>query len=69
MRTLTILSLLAYDADVALVLSGAGVTPEACDTDASSRDIAPTMALLAGVELPTATGRVLEKALAGPATR
>lgn len=69
MRTLTILTLLASHADVPLVLSGAGVMPGTYDTDASPLDIAPTMARLAAAELPSAPGRVLEEALAAPATR
>ncbi len=53
-----------YDTDVPLVLFGAGVTAGRYDQAASPSDIAPTLAKIAGVPLPTATGRVLDEALA-----
>jgi predicted AlkP superfamily pyrophosphatase or phosphodiesterase len=52
-----------YDRDVPLVLFGAGVKPGRYEQPATPADIAPTLARLCGVTLPTATGRVLEEAL------
>jgi hypothetical protein len=52
-----------YDTDVPLILLGAGVTPGRYEQAASPADIAPTLARIAGVPLPTATGRVLDEAL------
>jgi predicted AlkP superfamily pyrophosphatase or phosphodiesterase len=49
-----------------LVLAGRGVRPEAKLGKVSNLDIAPTMARLLGVALPTADGRVLEAALTSP---
>ena len=53
----------AYDTDVPLILFGAGITPGQYDVAASPADIAPTLAKLAGVALPSATGRPLDEAL------
>lgn len=53
-----------YDTDVPLALLGAGIQAGRYDAPASPIDIAPTLAHLAGVPLPTATGRVLTEALA-----
>ncbi|HEX7086112.1 MAG TPA: alkaline phosphatase family protein [Vicinamibacterales bacterium] len=59
----------AYDTDVPLVIFGAGVKPGRYEGAASPADIAPTLAHIAGVALPSATGRVLAEALAtAPAT-
>jgi predicted AlkP superfamily pyrophosphatase or phosphodiesterase len=52
-----------YDTEVPLILLGAGVTPGRYDQPASPADLAPTLARLAGVALPSATGRVLEEAV------
>ena len=54
----------AYDTEVPLILLGAGIAPGRHAAPASPADLAPTLARLAGVSLPTATGRVLEEALA-----
>ena len=53
----------AYDTQVPLILLGGGVTPGQYDAAASPADVAPTLAKLAGVALPTATGRILDEAL------
>jgi predicted AlkP superfamily pyrophosphatase or phosphodiesterase len=53
----------AYDRDVPLVLFGAGVKPGRYEQPVSPADIAPTLARLCAVTLPTATGRVLEEAI------
>ena len=52
-----------YDTQVPLILTGAGISPGHYEAAASPADIAPTLAKLAGVALPTATGRVLDEAL------
>lgn len=52
-----------YDTQVPLVLFGAGINPGRYDAPASPADLAPTLARLAGVRMPGATGRVLEEAL------
>jgi hypothetical protein len=52
-----------YDTRVPLVLFGAGIAAGRHAQAASPADIAPTLALLAGVPLPAATGRVLTEAL------
>ena len=52
-----------YDTQVPLVLAGAGVKPGKYDAAATPADLAPTLARIAGVPLPTATGRVLGDAL------
>jgi arylsulfatase A-like enzyme len=52
-----------YDTRVPVLLFGAGVRPGQYDGSATPADIAPTLAKVAGVALPTATGRVLEEAL------
>jgi predicted AlkP superfamily pyrophosphatase or phosphodiesterase len=53
-----------YDTQVPLILTGAGIKPGRYDADASPADIAPTLAKIAGVPLPSATGRPLAEALA-----
>ena len=53
-----------YDVRVPLVFLGAGIAPGRYDGAATPADIAPTLARLARVALPTATGRVLAEALA-----
>jgi predicted AlkP superfamily pyrophosphatase or phosphodiesterase len=53
-----------YDTHVPLVLFGAGIETGQYDAAASPADIAPTLARIAGVPLPSATGRVLDEALA-----
>ncbi len=46
-----------------LVLSGAGIARGARITRAKNVDVAPTIARLLGMALPSATGRVLTEAL------
>jgi predicted AlkP superfamily pyrophosphatase or phosphodiesterase len=53
----------AYDERVPLLLMGAGVRPGQYEQSATPADIAPTLARIAGVALPTATGRALDEAL------
>jgi hypothetical protein len=53
----------AYDTQVPLILLGAGITAGRYEAAATPADIAPTLAKLAGVALPTATGRLLDEAL------
>ena len=53
----------AYDQQVPMILFGAGIKPGRYEQPASPADIAPTLARICGVSLPTATGRVLEEAL------
>jgi predicted AlkP superfamily pyrophosphatase or phosphodiesterase len=53
----------AYDTQVPLILLGAGIVPGHYEAAATPADIAPTLAKLAGVALPTATGRLLDEAL------
>jgi predicted AlkP superfamily pyrophosphatase or phosphodiesterase len=57
----------AYDTHVPLLLMGKGIVPGEYLQPASPTDIAPTLAYLAGVTLPAATGRVLAEALERPA--
>lgn len=52
-----------YDTDVPLILFGAGIAPGRYDSTSSPVDLAPTLARLAGIPLPTATGRALDEAL------
>jgi len=52
-----------YDTQVPLILLGAGIAPGRYEAAATPADIAPTLAKLAGVALPTATGRTLDEAL------
>jgi len=52
-----------YDTQVPLILAGPGISSGHYEAAASPADIAPTLAKLAGVALPTATGRILDEAL------
>ncbi len=52
-----------YDTRVPLFLMGKGIAPGRYANQASPADIAPTLALLAGITLPRVDGRVLEEAL------
>jgi predicted AlkP superfamily pyrophosphatase or phosphodiesterase len=52
-----------YDTQVPLIMFGAGITAGRYDQPTTPADLAPTLARLSGVALPTATGRVLEEAL------
>ena len=52
-----------YDQHVPVVLFGAGVRPGRYQQAASPADVAPTLAAVLGVPLPTAEGRVLEEGL------
>jgi arylsulfatase A-like enzyme len=53
-----------YDTHVPVILYGAGVKRGEYLQPASPLDIAPTLAMVAGVTLPSAHGRVLREALA-----
>lgn len=57
-----------YDQRVPMVLFGAGIKPGRYEQAATPADLAPTLARLCGVSLPTATGRVLEEALSASPT-
>ena len=52
-----------YDQQVPIVLLGPAIKPGRYDTAATPADIAPTLAMLAGVRLPRAEGRPLQDAL------
>jgi Type I phosphodiesterase / nucleotide pyrophosphatase len=52
-----------YDTRVPLILLGAGIKPGRYDAAVTPADIAPTLATLAGVPLPSATGKPLTAAL------
>ena len=52
-----------YDIHVPVLFYGAGIRPGQYEDDAAPIDIAPTLARITGVALPTATGHVLESAL------
>jgi predicted AlkP superfamily pyrophosphatase or phosphodiesterase len=56
----------AYDREVPVVLFGAGVKPGRYAEPASPVDIVPTLASLAGVQMPKTDGRVLREALSMP---
>jgi predicted AlkP superfamily pyrophosphatase or phosphodiesterase len=58
-----------YDTRVPLLLLGAGVRPGVYDGSATPADIAPTLAAISGVALPTATGRTLDEAIERAAVR
>jgi predicted AlkP superfamily pyrophosphatase or phosphodiesterase len=58
-----------YDARVPLLLLGAGVRPGQYEQGASPADIAPTLAKICGLALPTATGRPLDEAIVGDVKR
>jgi arylsulfatase A-like enzyme len=49
---------------VPVIFMGYGIKPGTYDGDATPADVAPTLARLAGVRLPKATGRVLTEAMA-----
>ena len=53
----------AYDQRVPLALYGAGIRKGRYTTAATPADIAPTLAALAGISMPSAQGRVLTEAL------
>jgi predicted AlkP superfamily pyrophosphatase or phosphodiesterase len=53
-----------YDTRVPLLLLGAGVRPGVYESSATPADLAPTLARICGVALPTATGRSLDEAIA-----
>jgi predicted AlkP superfamily pyrophosphatase or phosphodiesterase len=53
-----------YDTRVPLLLLGAGVKPGMYEGAATPADIAPTLARICGVALPTASGRSLDEAIA-----
>ena len=53
----------AYDTHVPVLLMGKGIVPGEYLQPASPTDIAPTLAFLAGITLPRASGRVLTEAL------
>ena len=53
-----------YDTNVPVIFMGYGIKPGTYDGDATPADVAPTLARLAGVRLPRATGRVLTEAMA-----
>ena len=55
-----------YDARVPVILWGTGVRPGKYSQPASPADIAPTLAALAGIVMPEATGRVLHEAVGLP---
>jgi predicted AlkP superfamily pyrophosphatase or phosphodiesterase len=55
-----------YDAQVPVILYGAGIRPGRYPQPATPADIAPTLAKLVGFTMPQATGRVLREALALP---
>src|SRR5215203_158246 len=52
-----------YDQRVPLLLMGTGVRPGRYEQSATPADIAPTLAKIAGVALPGATGRALDEAI------
>jgi arylsulfatase A-like enzyme len=52
-----------YDQHVPVILMGPRVKPGHYDDAATPADIAPTLAMLAGVRLPKAEGRLLQEAL------
>jgi predicted AlkP superfamily pyrophosphatase or phosphodiesterase len=51
------------DQDVPILLMGRGIKPGRYTTSATPADIAPTLAALCGVTMPSAEGRVLREAL------
>jgi hypothetical protein len=53
----------AYDTHVPVLLMGSGIAPGEYLQPASPTDVAPTLAFLAGITLPQASGRVLVEAL------
>ena len=57
----------AYDAHVPLILMGKGIVRGEYLAPTAPTDIAPTLAFLAGVTLPSVRGRVLTEALAASA--
>jgi len=58
-----------YDSHVPVMMAGRGIRPGAYDAPASPADIAPTLAVMLGIELPSlSTGRVLGEALLSSST-
>jgi arylsulfatase A-like enzyme len=55
-----------YDNHVPILLMGRGIVPGEYRKPASPTDVAPTLASLARIKMPKATGRVLDEALALP---
>ena len=53
-----------YDTHVPVLLMGSGIAKGEYLTPAAPTDVAPTLAFLAGVTLPRASGRVLTEAIA-----
>jgi predicted AlkP superfamily pyrophosphatase or phosphodiesterase len=53
----------SYDTDVPLILLGAGIKPGRYSSPRTPLDIAPTLAQLAGIAMPSAQGVVLAEAL------
>ncbi len=53
----------AYDTRVPLILLGGRIAPQHITRAATPADVAPTLAALAGVRLPSAEGRVLSEAV------
>ena len=55
-----------YDREVPVLLFGAGIKGGRYGEPASPADIVPTLAALAGVQMPKTDGRVLREALSAP---
>ena len=53
-----------YDTHVPVLLMGTGIASGEYLTPAAPTDVAPTLAFLAGITLPWASGRVLTEAIA-----
>lgn len=59
----------AYDAQVPVILAGAGIRPGEYFTTVSPADVAPTLGFLVGVSLSAGEGRVLSEAIESGADR